>query len=345
MSEDYYRLLGVEPHASAEAIHAAYRRLARLYHPDVNSAAAAALRMRAINAAYAVLRDPARRAAYDARRYLPRVQVAARHAYAQTGAGAAVRPRAKVARPASGPQRGVDRLVGIVGLLLLLGVGFYVVNLIPYAEQEYQAARRGTLPRSSVAAASDDHPVGGAPLRLRGDDGLRAFPNTVLVAPEGLEPFASLPVSRVDANGRGLARYAVYYGDWARGGATISGLVGRAAFDQAQPHLPDCQPDADYCVGPAPGQTTGAPGMELFRPAGLLHEHPAFATHRVCCNGVFWSLTWYEARANMTYTLDLSRTVAARYGSAIGADNLSAARTIATLAWHLTPLRDSGAGR
>ena len=39
-------------------------------------------------------------------------------------------------------------------------------------------------------------------------------------------------------------------------------------------------------------------------------RHPAFATHRVCCNGVFWSLSWYEERANMSYTIDLSRTQA-----------------------------------
>ena len=53
--DDPYRTLQVEPHADLEAIRTAYRRLARLYHPDLNSRPEAAERMRAINAAYALL--------------------------------------------------------------------------------------------------------------------------------------------------------------------------------------------------------------------------------------------------------------------------------------------------
>lgn len=34
--KDYYKLLGVEPDADAKTIKAAYRKLARKYHPDVN---------------------------------------------------------------------------------------------------------------------------------------------------------------------------------------------------------------------------------------------------------------------------------------------------------------------
>jgi curved DNA-binding protein len=34
---DYYRLLGVASSASAEQIQAAYRRLAKAYHPDLNA--------------------------------------------------------------------------------------------------------------------------------------------------------------------------------------------------------------------------------------------------------------------------------------------------------------------
>jgi len=62
---DYYRTLGVERGASAEEVKKAYRKLARKYHPDVSKEADAERRMREVNEAYAVLSDPAKRAAYD----------------------------------------------------------------------------------------------------------------------------------------------------------------------------------------------------------------------------------------------------------------------------------------
>jgi curved DNA-binding protein CbpA len=66
---DYYAVLQVGRQADQETIKLAYRRLARRYHPDLNPDPAAAPRMRAVNEAYAVLSDPARRAAYDLARF------------------------------------------------------------------------------------------------------------------------------------------------------------------------------------------------------------------------------------------------------------------------------------
>ncbi len=63
---DYYQILQVHPEAEQEVIHAAYRKLAAKYHPDVNRAPGAAERMKQINNAYEVLSDPASRAEYDA---------------------------------------------------------------------------------------------------------------------------------------------------------------------------------------------------------------------------------------------------------------------------------------
>lgn len=62
---DHYAVLQVTEHADPEVIDAAYRALARKWHPDVNGDPGAADHMRAINAAYHVLRDPERRARYD----------------------------------------------------------------------------------------------------------------------------------------------------------------------------------------------------------------------------------------------------------------------------------------
>lgn len=62
----FYKRLRVDPSADAEIIQLVYRRLARRYHPDVDASPQAAQRMRALNEAYAVLREPQLRARYDA---------------------------------------------------------------------------------------------------------------------------------------------------------------------------------------------------------------------------------------------------------------------------------------
>jgi hypothetical protein len=62
---NHYKVLQVDPEAEDEVIQAAYRRLALKYHPDVAPDPQSAARMTAINAAWAVLGDPASRARYD----------------------------------------------------------------------------------------------------------------------------------------------------------------------------------------------------------------------------------------------------------------------------------------
>ncbi|MDV2482370.1 J domain-containing protein [Methanoculleus sp. Wushi-C6] len=63
--QTYYEVLGVAPDATPEEIRAAYRRLAKLYHPDVNSDPDAGERFIAIQQAYETLSDPEARARYD----------------------------------------------------------------------------------------------------------------------------------------------------------------------------------------------------------------------------------------------------------------------------------------
>lgn len=68
MEIDFYEVLQVSPRAETEVIEAAYKRLALKYHPDHNKAADAPERMKALNQAYAVLKDPTERARYDRKR-------------------------------------------------------------------------------------------------------------------------------------------------------------------------------------------------------------------------------------------------------------------------------------
>jgi len=72
---DHYAVLEIARTATLVEIRAAYRRLAREHHPDANPGADAEVRMRRINEAWEILRDPAKRTAYD--RLLPRPVVRA----------------------------------------------------------------------------------------------------------------------------------------------------------------------------------------------------------------------------------------------------------------------------
>jgi curved DNA-binding protein len=63
--QDYYKTLGVSRDASKEEIQAAFRKLARKYHPDVNQSPDAEQRFKEANEAYEVLRDTEKRRRYD----------------------------------------------------------------------------------------------------------------------------------------------------------------------------------------------------------------------------------------------------------------------------------------
>lgn len=63
---DYYKILGIRRNASKSEVRSAYRKLARLRHPDVNGGSESAAReFDLLSKAYRVLIDPQERAYYD----------------------------------------------------------------------------------------------------------------------------------------------------------------------------------------------------------------------------------------------------------------------------------------
>jgi curved DNA-binding protein CbpA len=62
---DFYRVMQVDPAADPDIVKAAYRVLARKLHPDLTGDESG---MKRLNTAWDVLRDPTKRAAYDAER-------------------------------------------------------------------------------------------------------------------------------------------------------------------------------------------------------------------------------------------------------------------------------------
>jgi len=97
---DPYKTLQVDPEAEDEVIKAAYKRLARMYHPDVSPSRESQERMVQLNQAWEQLRDPMRRAAVDRARTRAAgngARVAAADAHART----AGQP------PATAPSHGI----------------------------------------------------------------------------------------------------------------------------------------------------------------------------------------------------------------------------------------------
>ncbi|SMP74374.1 DnaJ C-terminal domain-containing protein [Noviherbaspirillum suwonense] len=63
--KDYYAALGVERTADAKEIKKAYRRLAHKFHPDISKDPEGEAKFKEIQEAYATLKDPEKREAYD----------------------------------------------------------------------------------------------------------------------------------------------------------------------------------------------------------------------------------------------------------------------------------------
>lgn len=150
---DYYGLLGLTSRAEPEEIRAAYRRLAKRYHPDLHAGSSlAAARMARLNFAKTVLLDQDTRAEYDAARrarFGPsagpvsastvRPASTAAHAWVRPTSpvhpAAVVRPRHVVVPVRTG---GFDKATAVLLVIiapLVCALGFYVFEAVRVASQ------------------------------------------------------------------------------------------------------------------------------------------------------------------------------------------------------------------
>jgi len=68
IQRDYYKVLQVDPEASAEVITAAYKTLAKRFHPETDLTGVHEIRLAELNRAYDVLHNAASRQRYDLER-------------------------------------------------------------------------------------------------------------------------------------------------------------------------------------------------------------------------------------------------------------------------------------
>jgi curved DNA-binding protein CbpA len=150
---DYYQLLGVPPGAPVEEIQAAYRRLAKAFHPDLNAGSTIAeARMARLNVAKSVLLDPEARASYDHLRATRRRPAVGRVVAAPGPApvpttvryaphDANQRPRHRVVSQTaarSAAHAGFDRQTGVllvVALPLIAALVLYVLQAVQLSIQ------------------------------------------------------------------------------------------------------------------------------------------------------------------------------------------------------------------
>jgi DnaJ-class molecular chaperone len=110
---NHYRVLDIDSTADEATIKAAFRRLARRYHPDLAKNARAGRRFQEIREAYDVLSDPDKRRQYDE---IYRAQTALRRV---SGRGESRKVRAR----AGGGSAGLGIALDVLGLRVGLAVG------------------------------------------------------------------------------------------------------------------------------------------------------------------------------------------------------------------------------
>jgi molecular chaperone DnaJ len=121
---DYYEILGISGNASKDQIKAAYRKLAKKYHPDVNKEDDAENKFKEVQEAYDILQDEQKRATYDQFGHAAFDQNMGQNPFQGFGGGAfqdvdlgdlfgSFFGGGRRSRAQTGPRRGADRFMRI----------------------------------------------------------------------------------------------------------------------------------------------------------------------------------------------------------------------------------------
>ncbi|HVC62256.1 MAG TPA: J domain-containing protein [Acetobacteraceae bacterium] len=194
----YYERLELGCQAPPEAIHAAYRRKARLLHPDIPGTGNAAAFM-AVKEAYDVLADPLRRGAYDrAARGLDRL----RSVEVADGAEE-IRPDPPAAPPRPIKTRG-PRLSDLpfavwagLGIIVLLAGGEAVLRLNAPPSADYAVE----VPATAPSVPPQVPPPPPRPIRLIGNPNVYVIPaaGPALVLRYDQQRHAFIPIGQLPA--------------------------------------------------------------------------------------------------------------------------------------------------
>lgn len=153
-----------------------------------------------------------------------------------------------------------------------------------------------------------------------------------LVPPADLEPLASLKISGIDAQD-GSYRIGFDPADASYTSAVdISGWSGKT--ESSVEFLPDCH-SSIYCTTPPDSKWEGT--YEYF---GGLHVGASDASvlHRECCGRERWSVEWYDAKRDATYSIELEADVLFPDAHGYSVENLHYAEALAALAEQLVPV-------
>lgn len=181
-----YDVLNVAPEAEPVVVEAAYKALIKKYHPDQAAGAPVSRDATAINEAFAVLKDPAKRADYDHRLWAK--QQAIRLAEAQV---------ASAGRP--------PRYVAVSGWLI---AGLLACALAAVAMGKTLVPPRLDAPAEAAEVHDSEAPARAAALKAAAAEAVhdRALPSSASViarvrAEEGLRPVVRLPSEPRAASG------------------------------------------------------------------------------------------------------------------------------------------------